>query len=290
MKSEARNNTTHGAHGANGAASNAPTPPENDAPLELEPDVEDEHPGYGWAWNQAAARQAHEERQLERQTTAEREAVHRAAEEERLHGSSLNGSAADDTVTDHVQAPSLPSGMGAEAGHMSDMLRWALDSIHEPALAAADWLARDIDPDQPTATALLSNPSITLEQVKQAKSVFKTMRIVGEKSADRRVGARMYAAAIAAALVRHNEFITSQSDDALRRAFQGLLDDKRMPAALRDLAGMALCALAEKAKNRGQNRRRGAERLSAAEPPAPAPEAIRMPKAMPRPQPRRKGA
>lgn len=136
--------------------------------------------------------------------------------------------------------------MGNEAGHMSDMLNWALDSIHEPSIAAADWLARDIDPEQPTATSLLSDPTITLVKVKQAKSVFKTMRIVGEKSADRRIGARMYAAAIAAGLVRHRTLVSRQSNEALNRGFQGLLDDHRMPSQLRDLAGMALCVLKEK--------------------------------------------
>jgi hypothetical protein len=145
----------------------------------------------------------------------------------------------------NVVATERGEAVGCEAGHMSDMLHWALDSMHEPAIAAADWLARDIVPDQVSAAALLSNPRITLAQVKQAKSVFKTMRIVGEKSADRRVGARMYAAAIAAGLVRHGKLVTRQSDTALQRGFQGLLDDHRMPTALRDLAGMALCTLQE---------------------------------------------
>jgi hypothetical protein len=126
---------------------------------------------------------------------------------------------------------------------MSDALRWALDSLHHPAMASADWLARDIDPAHPTVADLLTNPSITLEQIRQAKSVFKTMRIVGEKSADRRIGARMYAAAIAAGIVRFGRKVSTQSDAALRKGFQGLLDDRRMPGPLRDLAGLALCSL-----------------------------------------------
>ena len=135
---------------------------------------------------------------------------------------------------------------GEDADPLKQALQWALDSLHQPAMAAADWLARDIDPSHPSAAALLSDPKITLAQVRQAKAVFKTMRIVGEKSADRRVGARMYAAAIAAGLVRHGRKITTQSDAALKRGFQGLLDDRRMPLPLRDLSGMALCILDEK--------------------------------------------
>lgn len=138
----------------------------------------------------------------------------------------------------------------------AEPLRWVLDSLHQPAIAAADWLARDIDPTQPSAAALLSNPKITLNQVRQAKTVYKTMRIVGEKAADRHVGARMYAAAIAAGLVRHGKKITTQSDDALKRGFKALLDDRKMPLPLRDLAGMALCVLDERVRvsNNGEQK------------------------------------
>ena len=126
---------------------------------------------------------------------------------------------------------------------LSDALRWALDAMHYPAMTSADWLARDIDPDQPSAAAFLSNPQITLRQVKQAKSVFKTLRIVGETSADRRIGARMYAAAIAAGIVRFDTRVSTQSDRAVHRGLQSLLDDRSMPTPLRDLAGSALSVL-----------------------------------------------
>jgi hypothetical protein len=128
---------------------------------------------------------------------------------------------------------------------LSDALRWALDTMQSPALASADWLAMEIDPHTNSAADLLSNPTITLEQVRKAKSVFKTMRIVGETSADRRIGARMYAAAIAAGIVRHGRRISRQSDAAIMRAMQGLVDDRRMPEDLRKLAGMAMCSFAD---------------------------------------------
>jgi hypothetical protein len=129
---------------------------------------------------------------------------------------------------------------------LSDPLRWALDAMHYPAMTSADWLARDIDPAHHTAAAFLSSPAITLQQVRQAKSVFKTLRIVGETSADRRIGARMYAAAIAAGIVRFNTRISTQSDRAVQKGLQALLDDRAMPMPLRDLAGTALCALKSK--------------------------------------------
>jgi hypothetical protein len=126
---------------------------------------------------------------------------------------------------------------------LTDALQWALDAMQSPATASADWLAKDIDPTAESAAQFLSNPHISLEMVRKAKSAFKTMRIVGETSADRRIGARMYAAAIAAGIVRHGKRVSRQSDSAIIRALQGLLDDMRMPAELRNLAGTALCAL-----------------------------------------------
>ena len=126
---------------------------------------------------------------------------------------------------------------------LSDALRWALEAMQSPAMASADWLAMDIDPHAPSAAALLANPSITIDQVRKAKSVFKTMRIVGETSADRRIGARMYAAAIAAGIVRHGIRVSRQSDRAVSKGLQGLLDDRRMPPELSQMAGVALCVL-----------------------------------------------
>jgi hypothetical protein len=128
---------------------------------------------------------------------------------------------------------------------LGEALRWALDTSVDPAQASADWLARDIDGSQNTAKDLLTNPEVTLTQLRKAKSAFKTMRIVGETSADRRLGARLYAAAIAAGLVWHGRRISSQSDPALERAFKGLLDDREMSEDLRSLAGKALCTMQE---------------------------------------------
>ena len=129
---------------------------------------------------------------------------------------------------------------------LSETFRSALEASLDPALATADWLARDIDPARPSAVALLAAPDVPLEHLQRAKSVYKTMRILGETSADRRIAARLYAASIAAALARHNCRISRQSDSALSRGLQSLLDDVQMPQPLRDLAGMALGALREK--------------------------------------------
>ncbi len=126
---------------------------------------------------------------------------------------------------------------------ISEALRSALEVVGDPALAAADWLARDIDPTKPSAVALLADPDVSLENLRKAKSVFKTMRILGETSADRRLAARLYAAAIAAALARYNQRVSRQSNEALLRGLRSLLEDAQMPDRLRKLAGSALGAL-----------------------------------------------
>ncbi len=127
--------------------------------------------------------------------------------------------------------------------HMSAALRWALESSNDPARAAADWLVRDLSPRHESAWAFLADPSVTLDQLQQAKSAFKTMRIMGETVADRRHAARLYAATIAAAKVRHGESISTQSPTAVRRALEALENDPQLPAEARNMVGLALCMI-----------------------------------------------
>ena len=81
-------------------------------------------------------------------------------------------------------------GPPCDGTRIGDALRWAIDASSDPALAAADWLASDIDPARVGAVDLLTNPNVSLIHLRQAKAAFKAMRIVGETPADRRVGAR----------------------------------------------------------------------------------------------------
>ncbi len=131
----------------------------------------------------------------------------------------------------------------ATARHWSDALRWVVESEADPASAAANWLARDINPAFASAVAMLTSEAVTLAELEQAKEAFKTMRILGESAADRRMGARLYLAAIAAALVVHGARITRQSDRALDRALRAMVEDANAPAELRRLAGSALARL-----------------------------------------------
>ena len=123
---------------------------------------------------------------------------------------------------------------------LGDTFRWVLETALDPAMAAADWLARDIDPACRSAVDLLTCPDVPLAHLDKAKDAFKTMRRLGEPATDRRVAARLYAAAIAAALLHHDHRISRQSDTALRRAFTALVDDDGMPPELRSMVGAAL--------------------------------------------------
>jgi len=126
---------------------------------------------------------------------------------------------------------------------LSDVLRSAREVSADPAMAAADWLAHDIDPQRSSAVKLLTDADVSLENLRKAKDVYKTMRILGESSTDRRVAARLYAAAIGAGLVHHGKRISRQSDAALTRALEALRADMDMPQPLRRLAEAGLIML-----------------------------------------------
>ena len=119
-------------------------------------------------------------------------------------------------------------------------LRWALESSTDPSMAAADWLVRDINPRHVSAVEFLTDSEVSTAELTDAKDVFKTMRILGETSSDRRLGARMYAAAIASGLVHHQAKISRQSNAAIERALKGLADDRSLPESLRSLGSAAL--------------------------------------------------
>ena len=120
-------------------------------------------------------------------------------------------------------------------------MRQALQEFggESPAIVA-DWIAGVIDPQRPSATHLLTDREVPLHHLEQAKVLYKLMRVYGESSSLRRVGLRLYAASIAAALVHHGQRISEQSDTALSRGLHFLLEDLEMPAALRVLVVEAL--------------------------------------------------
>ena len=127
---------------------------------------------------------------------------------------------------------------------LSDSLRWALQFGNDPAISAADWLVRELVPEASTASSAILEPpadqSADLDRLKLLKSAFKTLRLSGETTEDRRAGARYYAAVQAAAIVRHGIRISRQRAERLRTALADLRDDKVMPEEIRTLVGRAV--------------------------------------------------
>lgn len=119
-------------------------------------------------------------------------------------------------------------------------LGWAIENVADAAIAASDWLAKDICPECDSAITMITSPQTTLRQLEQAKDAYKTMRVLGETAADRRMGGRLYLAAIAAGIVVHQKRISRQSDRALRRALADMVSDDSVAQPLRLLAKDAL--------------------------------------------------
>jgi len=119
-------------------------------------------------------------------------------------------------------------------------MRWALDESTDPALSTVNWIASDIVPGCRSVSDMLTSSDTTVDQLVQAKDVFKTMRMIGETAPERRLAARLYAATIAAAIVHHDSRISRQSDAAIHRALARLAGDVACPDSLRDLIRAAL--------------------------------------------------
>lgn len=137
-----------------------------------------------------------------------------------------------------------PDDQQPDPRRLGEVFTWALETLEDPEIAVANWLARDLFPGCRDVVDLLVNAETPPAALDKAKDVFKTLRIVGETAADRRLGGRLYCAAIASALVFHHARISRQSDAALERAFVELADDAAMPEAIRDLARRAAMLLA----------------------------------------------
>lgn len=130
-----------------------------------------------------------------------------------------------------------------DPGTMHGMLSWIRASAGTPDMAIADLLARDLDPACQGAVDLLTSDATPVEILARAKGLFKTLRIAGETRHDRRMGAVLYASAIAAALVRFDERISVQRRDTLRRAFAQVESDAALPPELRAIARDAIARL-----------------------------------------------
>lgn len=126
------------------------------------------------------------------------------------------------------------------ASKLGDTLRWAFELDQSPALAGATWLTREIIPEAKDPFDAILSPTTSLDALRELKNAYKMLRTTGVTAPERSLAARLYAATIAAALVRHKTQISTQTPTALHRAFTELAEDNAMPGALRDVASLAL--------------------------------------------------
>jgi len=134
---------------------------------------------------------------------------------------------------------------------LTDSLRWAIAIGAEPERSTADWLAIELAPGTPDAVAAICDPGpdadADLERLRLLKRGFKTLRLGGEDSIDRRLAARYYAATLAAGLVRHGVWISRQRTDRIVEALQGLAEDESIDGRLRAVASTAITIASERA-------------------------------------------
>jgi hypothetical protein len=138
-------------------------------------------------------------------------------------------------------ASGTPNGKAADPLYQT--LEWVLRSLEDPVLAAADWVAQEVDASRPSAVALLTDPAAPLSRVERARTFYMALRADGETAAERTMGGRMALAAAASALVHHGERLTPHDDAALAAAFRAAEQDTAVPLPLRVLLRRAIAVL-----------------------------------------------
>ncbi|MBI1304075.1 MAG: hypothetical protein GC172_09850 [Phycisphaera sp.] len=136
--------------------------------------------------------------------------------------------------------PDMPGHHSITSASLSDTLRWAFELDQSPALAGATWITREIIPAARDPFEAILASSTSLDALRELKNAYKMLRTSGTTAPERSLAARLYAATIAAALVRHHASISTQTPAALQRAFTDLAEDESMPERLREVATLAL--------------------------------------------------
>lgn len=135
-----------------------------------------------------------------------------------------------------------PSGSHA-AQSLGDTLRWAFELDASPAVAGATFLTREIIPGARDPFEAIVGQATTLQQLEDLKNAYKLLRTSGATAPERSLAARLYAATIAAALVRHGASISRQTPFALAKAFEELAADAQMPERIREIGSLAVDAI-----------------------------------------------
>ena len=105
-------------------------------------------------------------------------------------------------------APENDESATRAAQSLSDTLRWAFELDESPAIAGATFLTREIIPCARDPFDAITDGAATTRQLEDLKNAYKMLRTTSATAPERSLAARLYAATIAAALVRHGELIT----------------------------------------------------------------------------------
>jgi hypothetical protein len=124
-------------------------------------------------------------------------------------------------------------------GSLRETLEWVLGAINQPALAAGDWIAYEVDPARGTAAALLTDPTVPVSRIRRARILWSALRAEGESAAERALGSRLAVAAAAAAFLFHGERITNHDDGALLASLRSASADDSLHPEIRTMVRMA---------------------------------------------------
>jgi hypothetical protein len=74
---------------------------------------------------------------------------------------------------------------------LRDTLAWVLQSLEQPASAAGDWIAYEVDPARAGAAALLCDPSTPVSRLRRARILYAALRADGDTAGERTLGSRL---------------------------------------------------------------------------------------------------
>jgi len=140
-------------------------------------------------------------------------------------------------MTEPNGTPDAHRPLGAES--LRDTLAWVLRSLDDPANAAGDWIAYEVDEMRGSAVSLLTDPTTPLSRIRRARVLWSALRAEGETPEERTMGSRLAIAAAAAALLFHGERITPHDDAALETAMRSVVADETVAAEIRTMVRMA---------------------------------------------------
>ena len=135
-------------------------------------------------------------------------------------------------------APDRPDAAYGERP-LRETLAWVLQSLEQPASAAGDWIAYEVDPARASTAALLCDPSTPVSRLRRARILYAALRAEGETSDERTLGSRLAVACAAAAYLFHGERLTNHDDAALLASFRSAAADAALDPRVREMVGAA---------------------------------------------------